>query len=450
VSRTISSPSAGAWMRRAAYILMAVSLAAAIILKAGVVPTQFGWTALGVSLAACLALARAPRANRATVILTLLLGWMLLQLIPLPPALVALLSPYRYHALQAARTALGHNPLAWMPLSAAPAATFASLLFVVPAMAAFLATGEMARWWAGRMWLVAAPVIVLAWLEALLGLVQFFFMRMAGPDAASVTGTYASYDHFAGLLEMAFPLAVLGALSTRDPLARIPAALRASAMLAVAACLLMGIILSLSRMGVISTLAAVAGVLVAVAFSLPRRRRWLWLVPIAIPLLILASLSTRELVLRFADLTATQEISKDVRVRIWTDTLHVIAAYRWTGCGLGAYEHGMYQFKTAAPTNTVDYAHTDYLQMAAELGIPGMLLLAALTVWVLGRTLRVVVFMRGSPNWPLACGLLGAFLAITVHSLADFNLYVPANALAFAWLAGLSTGLVPGPSRRTS
>jgi len=428
---------------------MAASLAAAIILKAGVVPAQFGWTALGVSLAACLALAPAPRANRATVVLTLLLGWMLLQLVPLPPSLVALFSPYRYHALQAARAALGQDARVWMPLSVAPAATLEGLSFVVPAMAAFLAAGRMARWWAGRMWLLAAPVLVLAWLEAVLGLVQFFFMRMAGPDVASVTGTYVNRDHFAGLLEMAFPLAVMGALSTRDPLARIPAALRTSAMLAVAACLLMGIILSLSRMGVVSTLAAAAGVLVALSFSLPRRRRWFWLVPIAAPLLILVSLSTRELVLRFADLTATQEISKDERVQIWTDTLHVIAAYRWTGCGLGAYERGMYQFKTVAPTNTVDYAHNDYLQMAAELGIPGMLLLAALALWVLGHTLRVVIFMRGSPNWHLACGLLGAFLAIAVHSLADFNLYVPANALAFAWLAGLSNGLAPGPFRRT-
>jgi hypothetical protein len=141
-----------------------------------------------VSLAACLALARASRANRATLILTLLLGWMLLQLVPLPPSLVAFLSPYRYHALQAARGALGQDPRAWMPLSVAPSATIEGLLFVVPAMAAFLAAGEMARWWAGRMWLVAAPVLALAWLEALLGLVQFF-MRMAGPNAASATGT---------------------------------------------------------------------------------------------------------------------------------------------------------------------------------------------------------------------------------------------------------------------
>src|ERR1035438_5504562 len=98
-------------MRPAVYTLMAVSLAAAVILKAGVVPAQFAWTALGVSLAACLAMARAPRANPATVILTLLLGWMLLQLVPLPPAWVALLSPYRYHALQAARPAPAPDPI---------------------------------------------------------------------------------------------------------------------------------------------------------------------------------------------------------------------------------------------------------------------------------------------------------------------------------------------------
>ena len=448
LSRATSSPGSGGLVRPAVYISMALSLAAAIILQAGVVPAQFVWSGLGVSVAACLAMARAPRSNRACVILTLLLGWMLLQFVPLPPALVALLSPYRYHAVLAARTALGQAPLAWMPLSAAPAASLDALLFVVPAMAAFLAAGEMARWWPGRMWLIAAPVLVLAWLESLLGLVQFSLMRMAGPDATFVTGTYAAYDHFAGLLEMAFPLAVMGALSTRNPRARIPAAFRACAMLAVAACLLMGIFLSLSRMGVVSTLAAASGVLAAMAFSLPRHRRWLWLVPVVVPLLVLVSLSSRELLLRFADLTATQEISKDVRVQIWTDTLHAISAYRWTGCGLGAFERGMYQFKTAAPTKTVDYAHNDYLQITAELGIPGVLLLSALAVWVLGRTLRVVIFLRGSPNWTLACGLLGAFLAIAVHSLADFNLYVPANALAFAWLAGLSTGLVPGPSQK--
>jgi hypothetical protein len=46
--------------------------------------------------------------------------------------------------------------------------------------------------------------------------------------------------------------------------------------------------------------------------------------------------------------------------------------------------------------------------------------------------------MRGSRNWELAVGLLGALFAIALHSLVDFNLYIPANALTVAWLCGIA------------
>jgi O-antigen ligase len=144
--------------------------------------------------------------------------------------------------------------------------------------------------------------------------------------------------------------------------------------------------------------------------------------------------------LRFADLTG-QSGDLEFRIQIWSDTLHVVAAYPWTGCGLGAYEHGFYRFKTVAPTNTVDFAHNDYLQILAELGIPGLLLVAVLGGWILKRTLKLVVLMRDGPDWDLAVGLLGALLTFGLHSLAEFNLYIPANALALAWLAGVATSL---------
>ena len=35
-------------------------------------------------------------------------------------------------------------------------------------------------------------------------------------------------------------------------------------------------------------------------------------------------------------------------------------------------------------------------------------------------------------------GLLASLLAIGLHSLVDFNLYIPANALTLAWLAGVA------------
>src|SRR5208282_3299391 len=115
--------------------------------------------------------------------------------------------------------------------------------------------------------------------------------------------------------------------------------------------------------------------------------RWRWLIAIVVPLIALAALSTRELVLRFAELTATEEVSQDTRVRIWGDTLRLVQAYPWTGCGLGAFERGLYRFKTVAPVSTVGFAHDDYLQILAELGVPGLVLFLALAGWILRRIL---------------------------------------------------------------
>jgi hypothetical protein len=34
----------------------------------------------------------------------------------------------------------------------------------------------------------------------------------------------------------------------------------------------------------------------------------------------------------------------------------------------------------------------------------------------------------------------GALAAILLHSLVDFNLYIPANAMLLAWIAGMVVG----------
>ena len=443
------------------YILMTASLTAAVFSKGGVYPREWEWSAMGISLAACLAVFTSSRRRGSrrhawgVALLVLLLGWILLQLVPLPASLVAELSPARWNAVAAARAATGEHG-SWLALSVAPAATMERLVDVLPAMAALVAAREMGGWWSNRIWMTVAPVVAIAWLESILGLIQFYFTRMAGGAAASATGTYVNHNHFAGLMEMAFPLAVMGAVCTwRKGVTRLnqPAgpALRASALFAAAACLLIAIIVSLSRMGFLSTLAA-AGL---TALSLPASRRvgdynprgwWLWIIPLAAPVCILLFLSTQEMVLRFADLAATEDISKDTRMEIWKDTTHLVRAYKWTGCGFGAYEHCLYQFKTAAPTHTVDFAHNDYLQILSEMGLPGGLLVMAVAGWILSRLLSVVLFMRGGKNWELAVGLLAVFLALGLHSLADFNLYIPANALTMAWLGGVAVS--PGLRER--
>jgi hypothetical protein len=249
-----------------AYFLMSLSLFAGVLLRGGVYPRQWEWSALGVSIAAVLVAswpwvgARPARENWGLWLMAALLAWMALQMVPLPPVLIAWLSPERWSALSAARALTGQRRGAWAALSTVPGGTLEGLLDVVPAMAAFVVTRELCRTWRGRAWVLVTPVIAVAWLESMLGLAQFYMLH-ARDSGIRVTGTYINPNHFVGLLEISFPLAILWAVSVwRKGIARrAVSAGPASAtigLLAVAACLLMGVVFSLSRMGFISTVGA--------------------------------------------------------------------------------------------------------------------------------------------------------------------------------------------------
>lgn len=448
------------WVTRwSAYGLMTLSLAAAAGLRAGIFPHLWQWSALGLSLAALLSWAARSRSRLILTqadrwgsrILVFLVAWMLLQIVPLPPTVVNWLSPHRWDAAAAARAIAGASPAAWLALSLAPALTMQYLLNFVPDMAAFVAAQYMTEWWRDRKWIVVAPVVVVACLESVLSLAQFYAMRATGGNARP-SGTYDNPDHFAALAGIAFPVAVMWSVSefrgTASPHGRDGGSgLRAAAILGMGACMLAGVVVSLSRMVFASTLAAIG--FTALLLLIPRNpkaslasRVWRWSVPIALPLCLLIFLPTPELLNRFAN----DSIAGDGRIAIWKDSVKVIEAYKWTGTGLGAYERGQYLYKTSMPTHAVGYAHNDYLQIFAELGFVGFALMGALAGWLLWRTCSIALGKPGGGDWELAVGLLAALFALAIDSLVDFNLYVPANALAIAWLAGVAASPQLGKS----
>ena len=438
---------------RVAFGLTTVSLFAAVLLRGGVYTEQWVWSAMGVSVAGLLVASSGPaedypsRKDGVQWLMAALLVWMVLPLVPLPRAIIAILSRERWSAISAAREFTGQSPHAWAVLSVAPGATMERLLDVAPAMAVFLVTRRLCARWRANAWVLAIPVVAVAWLESALGLLQLGAMRVAGGETSVVTGTYVNRDHFAGLLEMAFPLAALGAVALwRKSKAHSGSfawpVLAAVALLGVGGCLLLGIGFSLSRMGFLATLAAT--VLTTGILLVPRTHRfsgragWRWFAGVALLVFLLACLPSSELLGRFGEMTAGKRISSDARVGIWSDTLPMVAAYKWVGCGLGAYQYAFYRFNVHSPMDTVDFAHNDYLQMVAELGSIGAALVAALALWIAWRVLSVVLWMPASPNWELAVGILGALFAIGLHGLTDFNLYIPANALVVAWLSGMA------------
>jgi O-antigen ligase len=419
-------------MKWIVFLLMAGALGAGVFLQGGVWPAEWNWCGLAVGLAGGLCVVGVAPRERAPG------GWWTYGL---------LLACAGWWAVQLA------------VVTVSPVRSWERVLDWLPALVAVGVARQVGWWWGERMWLVAAPVIVVAGLEGVLGLVQWGFMREAGGAAGSAVGTYVNRNHFAGLLEMALPLALMAAVAAwRKGVTRhtrpAGAALKSAGMLAVAACLLVGVVVSLSRMGFLSSLAAVGLTAMVVLGSMgagvdgaEKGRRWVMGVGVglAAAFLGLVFLPTDELIGRLAELAQTEDISKDTRAEIWRDTRAMIAAHGWTGVGVGAYQSGLYRFKKVAPMQTVDFAHNDYLQLLAELGWPGFAIVFALALRIGWRTLEGVLWGRGGRNWELSVGLLGALLTMVLHSLVDFNLYIPANALALGWLCGVADS--PGMRR---
>jgi O-antigen ligase len=363
-----------------------------------------------------------------------------LQVIPLPLAILKIISPARAELLAAAEPFLGTVSTA--TLSVQPAATVEYIFRLAAYVLVFLMLRDLGWRFRDKPFWPVAPILAIAWLEALLGIVQ---AHLGGVNAIA-SGTYPNRNHFAGLLAMTLPFAVAAAVAVykngkskfETPAAP---ALAACGLLGVGATLLVGILFSLSRMGFLAALGGLLALgVLAVSSGKPGWRTWVPLVALLlVSALAFIFLPTDQLIARFADLAATDDISGDTRSQVWGDTLRLIEAYPVFGCGLGGYESALMRFKSAAPMNAVDYAHNDYLQTAAEFGVPGLLVLLALGGSVISRAVRASARPDSARYIAIAC--IGAFAAIALHSLVDFNLYIPANAMLLAWIAGLAASL---------
>jgi O-antigen ligase len=380
-----------------------------------------------------------------SLVLAGLLALCFLQMVPFPISFVETVSP--------ARAALRHplvpvvGSLESAPFSLAPAASFRYLVVLISCVVAFLLARNITWRSKRRLWRVVAPFVGVAFLEALLGLAQRYW---AGNPLSQ--GTYVNRNHFAGLLEMALPFAVMGAVAfwyQHDPEEErgVVQTLKACGLLIVATALLAAIVHSLSRMGFLAALVAllVAGMMWFSMSSTSKRSR---LLAAGVGVLIVVGflfLPTDPLLHRFAALASTEEITANTRVEIWRETWQLIETYPWLGVGLGGYESSFIAHKTVVPLNLVDFAHNDYLQYLAELGFIGFALLGFLAVRTVVQAIRVGSVAEDLDERCFGIAATASLAAIALHSFVDFNLYVPAHMMMVAWIAGAVDVLATRP-----
>jgi O-antigen ligase len=402
--------------------------------------------------------------RRPALIIAVVAAIPLLQLMPLPEELLSVLSPGRpklAHAFAASGVAV---PLA-SGISLVPHQTTLSLLRLYCYLLAFLLAYQNAGSRPGRRSL-RWVLLVLALIEATYGLFQYltgwqYIYNYAKTSSfTSASGTYINYNHFAGLLEMALPFLVVQ-LWLRSPHGNVsrtrywreilsgPNVGRWLFRLGLLLVVVMALIFSESRSGI---LAGIVGMIVAATLTLPgnTKRSSLLSILLIAGLMVVASawIGLWPVLTRFQDLSRGAP-AEEARITIWQDTTALIRDFPILGSGLGTYPTVSLHYQTIPVTVRYDHAHNDYLEFAADIGIPGALLLFcglwALTIHVARKSLSA---NHGSDR-RLAAACAGSLMALLLHSLTDFNLQIPANALIFSWIAGTAAGIVQSAPRRT-
>lgn len=152
-------------------------------------------------------------------------------------------------------------------------------------------------------------------------------------------------------------------------------------------------------------------------------------------------------------LTSVSE-SAAARQVIYNYTGEAIAQNALTGSGLGTFASAFQMSRNIAGLSriggVVEHAHNTYLELALELGLPAMALLAAAAFTLLALLINGLIVRRRAVIWP-ALGA-GAFALLASHALADFSLSIPAVTLAGLALImpALAQSLMPLPEEKAA
>lgn len=126
------------------------------------------------------------------------------------------------------------------------------------------------------------------------------------------------------------------------------------------------------------------------------------------------------------------------RVRFWEIALDAITARPVLGSGFGTFADVSTVGRSPEIGSAVERAHNDYLEFAADLGLP----LFGVWLVILASIAAAIRRRWRADDRHAAYGTLAfaAMASLALHSIVDFPLQIPANAYLFACLLALPLG----------
>jgi four helix bundle protein len=390
--------------------------------------------------------------------LFLFLLFCLFQMVPLPFTLLQKLSPgaaalYARLGFSSTQHSTLNTQHFLMPLTLSLSVTSAALLkWLAYGSVFFLAATFTPQGWGFSpqtwiTWLFVA-LFVIGFAEAVYGLYIYlnqsdqllWFRKKYYTDC--VTGTYVNRNHFAGLMELSIPISV-GLFASRIGLGKRERGVLSLYFLFLGLVIMvLALIFSMSRMGQFSLIvgAIFVGALYMMALMKRRGRRGGTLLIASLLVLCLGGLwGVWKGLEPVEDRWSAIASSYEDRSVVWQSTMKLFHNFPLVGTGLGTYELAYPPYKPDKLGATImDHAHNDYLEFLSEVGLAGFIPWLAFFLLFLCLTVRAWFRRRNTFSIFIGAGGLAAAFALLLHSLADFNLQIPANAMLLFLVMGLT------------
>ncbi|HEX6327298.1 MAG TPA: O-antigen ligase family protein [Jiangellaceae bacterium] len=167
-----------------------------------------------------------------------------------------------------------------------------------------------------------------------------------------------------------------------------------------------------------------------IAITAHRLRRW---VVLAAPFVVLATIATTIVLGLTEGRLVTSSVFEEVserRTSLWREAMEISVDEPVFGVGPGMFAQTS---PTALANADARWAHSAYLQIAAEIGVVGAVLLGLVVLWVFGALFRSRQDVR------LIVIGTAAVTALTVHAAIDYVAHFAVLVIVAALLAGLAS-----------
>lgn len=386
--------------------------------------------------------------------LVLFLFYILFGLIPLPPFLVEFISPAAFKIHQTNQALSGIS--SWMTLSLNSKATLSEFFRYTTYVMFYVLTIQLLEK-KGMLKTTALVIALFGGLLAFSSILQFYLTENMAlwfrytPTNSIVVGPYVNHNHYAGLMELIFPVVLglfffyrprIGNTSLIKGIAEIFNQEKANIHILIGASALLiviSIFVSLSRGAMISTCLS----LVFFTVFLLRRRISRGNTMLLIAIIMLSAISIGwfgwdQIFERFAKLKNAQGVIYEFRLTFWQDTIKIIKDFALTGAGTGTFSDIYPLYQSFQNEKSLYHAHNDYLELLAENGIIGFALAGCFLISFFYKTHTVFSKRRDAFSIYLYIGCITAMIALLFHSVVDFNMHVGANGLWFFFIAGIA------------